>query len=45
MNEPDEGMNLAIFDAEGPLLKDHEMVVLRNPYQTEKLSQFPMRHH
>jgi hypothetical protein len=44
MNEPDEGMNLAIFNAEGLLLKDHEMEVLRNSSQAEKLSQFHMHY-
>jgi hypothetical protein len=44
MNEPDEGMNLAIFNAEGSLLKDHEIGILRNSYQPEKLSQFHMRY-
>jgi DNA polymerase III delta prime subunit len=44
MNEPDEGMNLAIFNAEGPLLEDHQMEVLRMSYQSEKLSQFHMRY-
>jgi hypothetical protein len=43
MNEPDQGMNLAIFNAEGHLLKDHEMEVLRNSSQPEKLSQFHLR--
>jgi hypothetical protein len=42
MNESDEGMNLAIFNAEGLLLNDHQMEVLRNSYQTQKLSQFQM---
>jgi hypothetical protein len=37
MNEPDNGMNLAIFNAEGPLLNDHEMEIRRNSSQSEKL--------
>jgi hypothetical protein len=37
MNEPGEGMNLMIFDAEGVLLNDHQMEVFRNSYQPQKL--------
>jgi hypothetical protein len=42
MNEPDEGMNLAIFNAEGILLNDYQMEVLRNSYQPQKLCQCHM---
>jgi hypothetical protein len=38
MNESDEGMNLAVFNAEGLLLNDHQMEVLRSSYQPQKLS-------
>jgi hypothetical protein len=38
MNESDEGMNLAVFDAEGLLLNDPQMEVLRCSYQLQKLS-------
>jgi hypothetical protein len=39
MDEPDDGMNLAIFNAEGVLLDDHPLEVVRNSYHTQKLSQ------
>jgi hypothetical protein len=39
MDEPDHGMNLAIFNAEGALLDDHQWEVVRNSYHTQKLSQ------
>jgi hypothetical protein len=42
MNEPDEGMNLAVFNAHGLLLNDHQMEALRNSYQPQRLSQFHM---
>jgi hypothetical protein len=42
MDEPDEGMNLAILNAEGLLLNEHEMEVLRNSYQPQKPCQFHM---
>jgi hypothetical protein len=32
MNRPDEGMNLAIFNAEGILLSDHPVETLQTPY-------------
>jgi hypothetical protein len=32
-------MNLAIFNAEGALLDDHQLEVVRNSYHTQKLSQ------
>jgi hypothetical protein len=39
MNEADEGVNLAIFNADGPLLAEHGREVVRNTYQVQKLSQ------
>jgi hypothetical protein len=42
MDEPGEGMNLVIFNAEGLLLNKHEMEVLRHSYQPQKLYQFHM---
>jgi hypothetical protein len=42
MNEPDEGMNLAVFNAEDLLLNDHQMEGLRNSYQPQRSSQFHM---
>jgi hypothetical protein len=42
MGEPDDGMNLAIFNAEGALLDDHQLEVVRNSYLTQKLSQTHM---
>jgi hypothetical protein len=42
MDEPGERMNLAVFNAEGLLLGDHQMEVLRDCYQVQKLSQFCM---
>jgi hypothetical protein len=40
MDELDEGMNLAVFNAEELLLNRHKMEVLRNSYQPQKLRQF-----
>jgi hypothetical protein len=42
MDEPDDGMNLAIFNAEGALLDNHQLGVVRNSYHTQKLSQTHM---
>jgi hypothetical protein len=42
MDEPDDGMNLAIFNAERALLDDHQLEVVRNSYNTQKLSQVHM---
>jgi hypothetical protein len=42
MDEPDDEMNLAIFNAEGALLDDHQLEVVRNSYHTQKLSQAHM---
>jgi hypothetical protein len=42
MNESDEGMHLAVFNAEGLLLNDHQMEVLRSSYQPQELSQSHM---
>jgi hypothetical protein len=39
MDEPDDGMNLAIFNAEGALLDNHQLEIIRNSYYTQKLSQ------
>jgi hypothetical protein len=39
MDEPDDGMNLATFNAERALLDDHQMEAVRNSYRTQKLSQ------
>jgi hypothetical protein len=39
MDEPDDGMNLAIFNAEGALLDDRQLEVVLNSYHTQKLSQ------
>jgi hypothetical protein len=39
MDEPEDGMNLAIFNAEGALLDDRQLEVVRRPYHTQKLSQ------
>jgi hypothetical protein len=39
VNESDEGMNVAVFNAEGLLLNDHQTEVLRSSYQPQKLSQ------
>jgi hypothetical protein len=44
MDEPDDGMNLAIFSAEGALLDDHQLEVVCNSYHTHKLSQAHMLH-
>jgi hypothetical protein len=42
IDEPDDGMNLAIFNAEGALLDDHQLEVFRNSYYSQKLSQVHM---
>jgi hypothetical protein len=42
MDEPDDGMNLAIFNAQGALLDDHQSEVVCNSYHTQKLSQAHM---
>jgi hypothetical protein len=42
MDEPDDGMNLAIFKAEEALLDDHQLEVVHNFYHTQKLSQAHM---
>jgi hypothetical protein len=39
MYEPDDGMNLAIFNAEGAMLDGHQLEVVRNSYHTQKFSQ------
>jgi hypothetical protein len=39
INESGEGMNLAVFSAEGLLLNDYQMEVLRSSDQHQKLSQ------
>jgi hypothetical protein len=39
MDEPNDGMNLAIFNAEGTLLDDHQLEVVRNSYPAPKFSQ------
>jgi hypothetical protein len=39
VDEPDDGTNLAIFNAEGALLDDHQLEFVRNSYHTQKLSQ------
>jgi hypothetical protein len=44
MDEPDDGMNLAIFNAEGALLDDYQLEVVRNSYHTQKLLQAHMLH-
>jgi hypothetical protein len=41
MDEPDNGMNLAIFNAEA-LLDNHQLEVVRNYYHTQKPSQAHM---
>jgi hypothetical protein len=38
MNEPDGGMSLAIFNAEGALVNDHQLEVIHNCHHTQKLS-------
>jgi hypothetical protein len=38
MDEPDQGMNLAIFKAEGGLCATHELEVVKNSYQTKVLA-------
>jgi hypothetical protein len=42
MGEPEDGMNVAIFNAEGALLDDHQLEIVRNSYHTQKLSQTHM---
>jgi hypothetical protein len=42
MDEPDNRMNLAIFNAKGAWLDDHQLEVVRNSYHTQKLSQAHM---
>jgi hypothetical protein len=42
MNESDDGMNLAVFNAEGLLLNDYQMEVLRSSCQPQRLSQSHM---
>jgi hypothetical protein len=42
MDEPDDGMNLAIVNAEGALLDDHQLEVVLNSSHTQKLSQTHM---
>jgi hypothetical protein len=42
MNDPNEKINLAIFNTEGVLLNDHQMKVFRHCYQPQRLSQFQM---
>jgi hypothetical protein len=42
MDEPDDGMNPAIFNAEGALLDDHQLEIVRNSDHTQKLSQAHM---
>jgi hypothetical protein len=39
MDEPHDGMDLAIFNAEGALFDDHQLDVVRDSYHTQKLSQ------
>jgi hypothetical protein len=39
MDEPYNGINLAIFNGEGFLLKGHQLEVVHNSYHTQKLSQ------
>jgi hypothetical protein len=39
MDEPDDGMNLAIFSMEGALLDNHQLEVVPNSYHTHRLSQ------
>jgi hypothetical protein len=39
MDEPGDGMNLAIFNAEEAFLDDHQLEVVRNSYHAQKLSQ------
>jgi hypothetical protein len=42
LGEPDNGMNLAILNAERVLFDDHQLEVVRNSYHTQKLSQAHM---
>jgi hypothetical protein len=42
MDEPDDGMDLRLFNAEGSLPDDHQLEILRNSYHTQKLSQAHM---
>jgi hypothetical protein len=39
MNEADEGVNLAIFNADGLLLTEHGIEMVRSTYQVQKLPQ------
>jgi hypothetical protein len=39
MTEPDDGMNLTVFNAEGLVLSDRQMEALRHFYHFQKLSQ------
>jgi hypothetical protein len=39
MDEPADGMNLAIFNAKGVLLNDRQLEVIRIYYHTQNLSQ------
>jgi hypothetical protein len=39
MDEPDDGMNLSIFNAEGILLNDHQLDLTGNSYHRPELSQ------
>jgi hypothetical protein len=43
MDEPNDGMNLAIFNTDGTLLDDHQLEVVRNKYHTQKLSRLDDR--
>jgi hypothetical protein len=42
IDEPDDGMNLVFFNADGALLDDHQLEVVRSSYHTQKLSQTHM---
>jgi hypothetical protein len=42
MNEPDERMNLASFNAHGIALSGHQIGALRNAYRIQKLCQLHM---
>jgi hypothetical protein len=37
MNEPDPGINLVIFNADGQVLSEQEIEVIRSSYESEKL--------
>jgi hypothetical protein len=41
-DEPDDGMNLEIFNVERASLEDHQLEVVRNSYHTQKVSQTHM---